>query len=178
MSQTTVEEHAISQILQGTDLSRSGSGLREDIATAIHAAFITIPRGSLPDVNIEELFKGHLVAVVRDEDGITTQWEVRKENIRHASQCAIAALAVASRLEEYFTSEEHAARVLQERRDELARQIAGEAERDPDCKVNYAGMVKTARIAIDRIIELENAVTQPAHVGTITPGQLKEMDCV
>jgi hypothetical protein len=43
------------------------------------------------------------------------------------------------------------------RRDELAREIAGEAEGDPDCRVNYSGMVKTARIAIDRIIALEEA---------------------
>lgn len=46
---------------------------------------------------------------------------------------------------------------LQSRRDELAREIAGEAEKDPDCRVNYAGMVTTARIAIDRIITLEQA---------------------
>jgi hypothetical protein len=48
---------------------------------------------------------------------------------------------------------------LQARRDELAREIAGEAEKDPNCRVNYAGMVPTARIAIDRIIALEEATS-------------------
>jgi len=46
---------------------------------------------------------------------------------------------------------------LANRRDVLAREIAGEAEKDPNCRVNYAGMVLTARIAIDRIIALEEA---------------------
>jgi hypothetical protein len=46
---------------------------------------------------------------------------------------------------------------LNARRDDLARELAGEAENDPGCRVNYAGMVRTSQLAIDRIIALEQA---------------------
>ena len=103
--------------------------------------FVVIPKADLPEVKRDgadsNTFRADGQNIVYTSESNARDWCLRD-------------IAVW----QFIANEESA---LQVRRDELAREIAGEAEKDPDCRVNYAGMVKTARIAIDRIIALEEA---------------------
>lgn len=178
-TEVTDTQRAINRVLMAAKWG-TGPDTLSHYTEAIDAAFVVIPRGDLPAVFESEHGNGYYTNLAQEfyspclkyspEDGDKPgDWN---------QKIAYANLAVALAVEARETRAKAAATKLKARRNELAHQIAGEAEGDPDCKVNYAGMVRTAQIAIDRIIELEDAVTQPAHVGTITPGQLKEMDCV
>lgn len=121
-------------------------GVAQAILAFSHAK-ATVVEGKLPEATIEEVWKGQLHAVVRDENGIVCQWEVRRENIEHARRCALDALAIAAKIEEYLDSEEHAAKVLLERQCALLTELRSGARESADTQINYA---------INRIIELEN----------------------
>jgi hypothetical protein len=110
-------------------------------ADRVLAKFVVIPRADLPQVKKSLHDKDTYLA-----DGQSIVY-MGQENAR---QWCLRDVAVWQ-----FIASQDAA--LDRRRDELAREIAGEAEKDPNCRVNYAGMVTTARIAIDRIIALEQA---------------------
>jgi len=109
---------------------------------------------TIPEVTIEEIWKGQLHAVVRGEDGIIhCQWEVKKENIEHAHNCARDALAVAAKIEEYLNSEERAATILRERRDAVAAEQGGDVK-------NYRHLSPWGQKAVDRIIQLEDKLKE------------------
>lgn len=116
----------------------------------------TVVKGKLPEVTIEEIWKGQLHAVIRDDNGIVCQWEVRRENIENARRCAYDALAVANRIEEYLDSEEYAAKKLQERRDAIAQEQGGDVK-------SYRHLSPWGQKAVDRIIELENELKAAAQ---------------
>jgi hypothetical protein len=112
-------------------------------ADILHNEFVIIPKADLPEVTRNK-YDSHAYhaggeQIVYVSEGNARDWCLRD-------------IAVWQ-----FMANEESTRNA--RRDELAREIAGEAEKDPDCRVNYAGMVTTARIAIDRIIELEGKVS-------------------
>lgn len=118
---------------------------------AMSKADATVVPGKLPEVTIEEVFKGYTVVVVRDEEGLTTQWDLQKESIAHARQCGLAALAIANRIEEYFDSEEHAGKVLTERRDTVvANHGMGLGA------YRYSELNSNGRHIVDTIIDLQD----------------------
>lgn len=121
----------------------------------IQVEVVAIP-AKLPEVTIEEIWKGRLYAVTRNESGILCQWEVRRENIEMARNCAYDALAIANRIEEYLDSEEHATKQLQERRDTLTSELVG-----TDFRYNAATV--PVRKAVDHIIRLENELQAAAQ---------------
>jgi len=125
-------------IIQNPDGGQIGKNAAAD---RVLKNFVIIPRSDLPEVKRSP----------GDRNSYRTDGEsVVFTSLDNAKMWCLRDIAVW----QFIANEETA---LQIRRDELAREIAGEAEKDPDCKVNYAGMVATARIAIDRIIALEEA---------------------
>jgi hypothetical protein len=132
----------------GTRVLTDGQPRRQDkaAALAIEAEYLFIRRDQLPTVR-ESFPNAHTYYVGNDNIVFTSE-----ENARKWVMADIAAW-------QHIAAKEDAAReakqALDKRRDELAREIAGEAEGDPHSQVIYKGLVTTARIAIDRIIELE-----------------------
>lgn len=132
--------------------------ITEEAAPSVAQAIIALSRaeavlipGKLPEATIEEVWKGQLHCVVRNEEGIVFQWEVTRDAIENARRCARDAMAVARAIEEYLDSEEHTNKVLSERRNKLAAELTNNSDR-PD----YLSVGVTSQRAIDRIIALED----------------------
>ncbi|UXM90931.1 hypothetical protein [Paenarthrobacter sp. JL.01a] len=125
-----------------------GQPRRQDkaAALAIEAEYLFIRRAELPEVR-ESAHDPNSYYVGTDNVVFTSEENARK--------WVMADIAVWQHIAAKEDAAREAKQALDKRRDELAREIAGEAEGDPHSQVIYKGMVKTARIAIDRIIELE-----------------------
>lgn len=118
---------------------------------AMSKADATVVPGKLPEVTIEEVAKGIMSAVVRAEDGMYLCWDLNKESIAPACQVALATLAIANRIEEYFDSEEHTEKVLQERRDAVVSQHGMGLG-----AYRYSELNKNGRHIVDTIIDLQD----------------------
>jgi hypothetical protein len=118
---------------------------------AFSRAEATVVEGKLPEVSLERLYgkESALYAVVRDDNGMVCNWDVTRDSIDNARRCARDAMAVARAIEEYLDSEEHANKVLQERRDAIAVQLG-------TSPLGYHDTFDSTKRAIDRIIELED----------------------
>ena len=102
--------------------------------------------GKLPEVTIDAK---HKQAVV---DG--RGWHLSRANLEVARGQALMFIALTQKLEEYFGSEEYAARRLAERRDAIANSF----EFDP--RLGYGQLSPWGQKAVDRIIELEDLTDQ------------------
>lgn len=127
---------------------QDGQPRRQDkaAALAIETEYLFIRRDQLPTVR-ESAPNAHTYYVGNDNIVFTSEENARK--------WVMADIAVWQHIAAKEDAAREAKQELNRRRDELAREIAGEAEGDPHSQVIYKGLVKTARIAIDRIIELE-----------------------
>jgi hypothetical protein len=122
---------------------------------AFSRAEATMVHGKLPEASIEEIVKGQLSVVVRDtgDSGAYLSWDLKKEYAAQARQIARGTLAIANRIEEYFDSEEHATKVLQERRDKIAEEIHIVGS-------TYSGLTPVSQRAVDRILYLEDQLSK------------------
>ena len=121
---------------------------------AFSRAEATVVKGKLPEVSIEKLYTdGPLHCMWRDEQGIAVMWDLNRESAANARKVGLATLAIANRIEEYLESEEHANKVLQERRDAIAVELG-------TSPLGYHDTFDTTKRAIDRIIELEDKLKE------------------
>ena len=121
---------------------------------AFSRAEAVVVEGKFPEVTIESLYKdGPLHCMWRDEQGISVLWNLDKESATNARKVGLATLAIANRIEEYLESEEHTAKVLQERRDAIAAEQGGDVK-------NYRHLSPWGQKAVDRIIELEDKLKE------------------
>lgn len=120
----------------------------ENVADAVLAKYILIPRTELPKVTLSDYGNGLCTALAQENFQPLLRREARDEGPAFNWRIALANLAVAEAIE--MRDKAQTETKLQERRDALTQEFSTYPYR-------YDNVSPTARKAIDRIIQLEDA---------------------